>query len=145
MGNLMLRSCFKLKELFNYSTQIIEPQDIHPNIISPRISINRYKVKSDAARGYLSHPELFSGRIADEYEDFVQKQWSRFLPDIWENDSAPALKMIAEMGKINAKNYEKQFLTPAQNANAVQCISFILDWANTHISQDSRQRQAYKL
>ena len=141
IGPSICYRCFKLKELFNYSTLPTETQDIHPNIISPNIPIGRYRVKADATRGYLSHPELYSNKVAAENNDFVKKQWSRFLPDILENDSVSALKMIVEMGKINTKNYEEQFLTPAQNANAIQCVAFILDWVNTHISATQKAQE----
>ena len=47
---------------------------------------------------------------------------------IFQHDIVQAVEYLAKAGKITHRNYEKDFLIPAQQAGAAQCVDFLLKW-----------------
>ena len=107
-------------------------------IIGPEIPIADYSVESKpmALAGFFKHLELFTNdEVADGYRKYCYQRAGAALSIIFRLDCATALKdVFADKNKITVKNFEEKFLKPAQDANAIQCVAFLLDWKNQNIS-----------
>lgn len=106
-------------------------------ICAPMLSIEPIKANSlmlPAAMGFLNNHELFTDEeIIAEYKKYVSSQKKKLLPDIFKDDNLKAISCCAENGIITKKNFETDFLNPALEANATQCVAYLLNWKNENI------------
>ena len=94
-----------------------------------------------ATLGFLSNRDSFTDEaIIKEYEKYAVSQRKKLLPEIFKQDMVSAIVFYANAGKITVKNFEEEYLTPAQNTNATQCVSFLLDWLNQNITQEAKEK-----
>ena len=109
-------------------------------IIGIEIPIANYPVayKPMALVGFFRHPELYTNsEVVDGYRNYCSKKPAVALEVILHLDCAMELKeLFADKNKITVKNFEEKFLKPAQDANAAQCVAFLLDWKNQNISSE---------
>ena len=118
------------------------------SIYAPKMAIERFGspvTKRAAAFGYLQNPDLFTDfEIAERYKKHAIGQRKKFLPDIFKNDMVASLAFYAEEKKITAANFETEYLNPATEANAIECVAFLLDWQNKNISLKDVEKQFEK-
>lgn len=104
-------------------------------IVAPYISLNRISEKREfaAVMGYLTNVDLFCDeQITESYQECFLKKKKRFLDEIFINDIAQGIKILAENKKITKANIEKEFLDPAIAMGATQCIAVLLEWKNVN-------------
>ena len=107
-------------------------------ILGTEVPIVDYAAESRpmALVGFLKHQELFTNaEIADGYRDYCCKKSAVALEAAFRSDCAKVLKdVFADKNMITVENFEEKFLKPAQDANAVQCVAYLLDWKNQNVS-----------
>ena len=141
------------KSAFNFDTNLscilIPPVDNiddilkgFPNIceiICPEKSYSSFssEYKAPAIIGYLKNMQLYSDeKIVDEYKKQLAKLSPRVFELIFKNDLYEVLSVLADNKKITATNYDKKFLSPAQEAKAENCVAFLKDWQSKNVSSE---------
>ena len=112
-------------------------------IISPEISFSAYtepEFKLSAALGFVQSSEQYDPLNAEDYAKYAVSQRKKLLPTIFEQDLVAALMFFADKKKITASNFEQEYLTPATQANAVNCIAFLMDWKDKNISSKAKNQ-----
>jgi hypothetical protein len=105
------------------------------DLVCPGVSMNLVapKRKLAAIQGYICHTDKYTdSEVRQSYNAYLFKQKKNLLPLIWKFDAAHILKILADNGKLTAKTLEAEYLEPASKANAIQCVSFLLDWKNAN-------------
>lgn len=113
------------------------------DLVCPGVSMNLVapKRKLAAIQGYICHTEKYTdAEVRQSYDSYLFKQKKNLLPLIWKFDAAHILKILADNGKLTAKTLEAEYLEPASKANAIQCVSFLLDWKNANAGADKPRR-----
>ena len=72
----------------------------------------------------------FKSRLAAEY---VSGQKKYYLPIIFREDRVESLTAYAAAKKITKSNVDKDYLDPAIESRATQCIAWLLEWKQTNI------------
>lgn len=106
-------------------------------IICPEKSYSSFssEYKAPAIIGYLKNMQLYSDeKIVDEYKKQLAKLSPRVFELIFKNDLYEVLPVLADNKKITATNYDKKFLSPAQEAKAEKCVVFLKDWQSKNVS-----------
>ncbi len=107
------------------------------SILSPTITIESWASSEQeraAVLGYLQNRELFlDADIAASYKKYAIGQRKKILPVIFKNDATSALAFYAEEKKITSKNFEEEYLHPAQAADAKECVAFLLDFRDNNM------------
>lgn len=94
--------------------------------------------KAMAVKGFLSETERFKNPdIVRDYHQYMTSQRKKLLPFFFAEDNVTAITFYAQNKKITAKNIEEDYLTPAQENKATECLAFLLDWKNTNISREA--------
>ena len=102
------------------------------------------KRKLAAIQGYICHTEKYTdSEVRKSYDSYLFKQKKNLLPLIWQFDAVHILKILADNGKLTAKTLDAEYLEPASKANAIQCVSFLLDWKNAN-TDAAKPRRAPK-
>lgn len=106
-----------------------------PVMICPQMPLQGvYKcaLKNSLTLGFFINQELFAAEIAEEYKKYAFRSRIYLLPDIFHRDLVQALAFYDQNKKIKPKDFEKEWLEPAQNAGSTKCISWLLDWRSRH-------------
>lgn len=116
--------------------------------VAPQVSFETLKMSKMelvATIGYMLNQEQFVDQgLIHEYEKCISSQKKKILPLIFKDDVVECLTTYARLGKITVKNFDIDFLTPAQEANAAKCVSYLLDWKNKNLSQSKIDKQLEK-
>ena len=114
------------------------------SILAPNMPISNYATpenKLEALMGYWNNIDLFTDRkVADTYKRYAMLRRKQILPEIFEHDLVERLIFYAENKKITAVNYEEEYLNPAMEQNATDCITFLIDWQGRNISPQETER-----
>lgn len=117
-------------------------------LVAPKMSFEVLKkqgVAVAASMGYLTNIEMFYNHPEEEYyQKYISSQKKRILPKIFKEDLVECLTIFSQNGIITKKNFEEEFFTPAQSANAMKCVAFLMDWKNKNISQEDLDKQFEK-
>ena len=116
------------------------------NLVCPGVSMDLIapKRKLAAIQGYICHTEKYTDtEVRQSYDSYLFKQKKNLLPLIWKFDAAHILKILVDNGKLTVKTLEAEYLEPASQANAIQCVSFLLDWKNAN-TDAAKPRRAPK-
>ena len=108
-------------------------------IVCPEKSYSSFssEYKAPAIIGYLKNMQLYSDeKIVDEYKKQLAKLSPRVFELIFKNDLYEVLPVLADNKKITATNYDKKFLSPAQEAKAEKCVAFLKDWQSKNVSSE---------
>ncbi len=73
----------------------------------------------------LRFPEYTDRDITAEYISYIASQRKKILPLIYEQDNVEVIRLLAEAKKITAKNVVKDYLQPALQSKAENCIAFL--------------------
>lgn len=104
-----------------------------PAYIMPEIDLSKVKntrIKQSLVLGYLKNTDIYSNH--GDFRKLVCSQKNALLPLFIKNDNVAAIKILAEEKKITAKNYEEEYLNPANEAGAIQIKAFLLSWNNNN-------------
>lgn len=113
-------------------------------IVAPGIRLEELepRFKPAAALGYLTNAHLYQDpEILSAYHRYIVSKKKQLLPYLLENDLVQGLSVLTELVKIDVDNFERDFLTPAMEANASQCVACLLEWKDNHISQEDMDRK----
>ena len=117
-------------------------------ITAPTVSFQIWKnhnLDIPAAMGYLTKPELYQNPdIVAEYKRYISRKVQKLCPRLFKDDMVQGLAILASLGRITAKNLEAHFLRPAQEANATECVAYLLEWKNRNIDQKQQRKQLEK-
>ncbi|MBQ9081879.1 MAG: leucine-rich repeat domain-containing protein [Clostridia bacterium] len=95
-----------------------------------------------ALRGFFEEPDRYTDEsIRAEYVRYAIGQRKKILPGIFAEDRVAVLRLYAEQGKITAANFEADYLNPATEAHAAECIAFLMDWNGKYLSPVNRQKK----
>jgi hypothetical protein len=88
---------------------------------------------------FLENPEIYKSPLKIKmYQDQMNgKQGKKLLQSIFAEDSVRCLATYCAIGKIPQEEVEKEFLQPALEAGAIQCVAFLLDWKNKQTSVET--------
>ena len=89
-----------------------------------------------ATIGFLHATERYTLEQMAAYGRYAASQKQKIVPVLLKTDDVQGITAYGELEKITADNFEDGFLQPALKANATQCIAYLLDWRNKHISAD---------
>ena len=113
-------------------------------IVAPSVKIdgiyetsNKHNNKRFAAAvGYIKYTERYSEQeIRDSYNSYLFKRKKDLLPVVWKNDSVQILSILAQNGKITKKTIDNEYIQPAMKAEAMGCVSFLMDWKHKHLKE----------
>lgn len=113
-------------------------------IYAPRLSLTGMVIprqKQAATIGYLCNQDAYDPALAEEYQAYAARQKKQIVPLLLADDRVAGIAAYAQMGKITKENVEKEFLQPAIEAGATNCIAFLMDWTAKNISPEDLQRQ----
>lgn len=106
------------------------------DIVSFGIPIESFSspdLKRLAFIGYAKEAARFEAfPLVDKWNRaYIGTYKKQYLPYIFENDIVEGIKVIAETGKIDPKEFEEVYLRPAQEAHAIQCAAFLIAWSGS--------------
>ena len=104
----------------------------------PMDMLRDLELEIPALVGFLCTPEAFGdcGFLA-QYKMCARAQRAQLAEILIQNDWAEGLETCAKLRLITRANFETLFLQPALNAQAKQCIAFLLEWKKCRRWQDS--------
>ena len=98
-------------------------------LFAPNLPFDIWKkhgLATAAAKTFLSEYARYTNvPVAEEYITYIASQRRTLLPEILNSDNVDILKMLVIAGKITKKNYTENYLEPAINCNAKQCIAYL--------------------
>ncbi len=100
-------------------------------VVAPAVTMADGKnihVKHSYGWGFLLHSKIYVPSVVEAYSQYVGSQKKYYLPEIFKKDLVEALATYAQLGKITKTNFEKDYLAPATDCGAVQCIAYLLEW-----------------
>ena len=110
----------------------------HGQIVAPSLPLYVFQTSQEkraAALGYLSNPDLYEQNSdLEEYQKYAIAQRKTLLRIVFAQDLAPGLGVYASKGKLTIDNFEAEYLKPAQKANAVSCIAWLLEWKQKNVT-----------
>ncbi|MBQ9082060.1 MAG: leucine-rich repeat protein, partial [Clostridia bacterium] len=74
------------------------------------------------------------------YCKYAMGQRKRLLAMAFQADWVAVPMFYATQGKITVANFEPEYLNPALEAGASECIAFLMDWKARHISEEEAAR-----
>jgi hypothetical protein len=98
----------------------------------PLHGVYRPVLKNRLTLGFFGNQELYAPQIAEEYRKYACRDRLYLLPDVFRLDLVQALDFYDRNKKIKPKDFEKEWLEPAEKAGAVQCKAWLLDWRGRH-------------
>ena len=107
------------------------------DLVCPGVSIDHIapKRKLAAIQGYICHTEKYvDSEVNQSYNAYLFKQKKNLLPLIWKFDAVHILQILADNGKLAVKTLDAEYLEPATQAKAINCVSFLLDWKNANVT-----------
>ena len=132
------KRCAKLKFVFlptsvaTIDQEAFQECDNLQFIFAPGVPFGDFtetKFKILAAIGYMQNCGAYKDTDNKAlYEKYISSQKKRMLVVIFQHDIVQAVEYLEKAGKITNRNYEKDFLIPAQQAGATQCVDFLLKW-----------------
>lgn len=115
-------------------------------VVAPNMNLDEVssEYKKLLVGGFVDSPELFSDETEAKYKKYIISQKSS-LAALWiKQDYVAGIKYLAENGAITIKNYDSLYFSPAVEAKAQQCVSYLLDWKNKNISFEDEMRHIEK-
>jgi hypothetical protein len=88
------------------------------------------ELKKLALIGYAMEYQAFQTfpEIVRQNNAYIGTYQKRYLPFVFETDFAECIRILAETGKIDPKEFDEVYLAPAQAAGAVQCTAALIAW-----------------
>ncbi len=108
-------------------------------MIFPRVEFRSSKIadmitKYNLLLGCLAHPEYYENSdLGQDYIDYVIHNKGKMLELVYQLDRPDLLKFYAQKKCITKRNFEKIFLSRAQDATAEKCVAFLTEWKNKNL------------
>jgi hypothetical protein len=113
-------------------------------LVLPRISFAVFtdmKSRRAAIQGFLRNTDAYTdAAVRAEYIRYAISQRKKLLPEIFAENLVSALTIYAEQKKITAANFDAEYMFPATEANATECIEFLEHWKNNHPPKTSAKK-----
>ncbi len=109
-------------------------------IVANPAQLPNAKWKQMAMYTFFREPEKFSAEQAEGCKKYLLPQRKRLLPEIFANDYVHVIRLFADAGKITKSNVRAEYLDPAIEAKATQCVAFLMDWENKNVSSDDKEK-----
>jgi hypothetical protein len=94
-----------------------------------------------AVRGYIRDIDRFTNaEVNQTYNEYLFKQKKNLLPLVFRWDAVQILEIFAQNGKLKEKDLEEAYLNPAMEANALNCVAFLIDWKNKNGSATPKRK-----
>lgn len=117
VGNNAFNYCASLRDFYAPGVEV-------PNLVSADLKVL-------AMKGFLAEPERYKKpEVVASYHKQLFTQKKKWLPFIFREDNVKILTLFAEAKKITLSNFEEEFMNLASEANASQCVAYLLDWRN---------------
>ncbi|MBQ3071914.1 MAG: leucine-rich repeat protein, partial [Oscillospiraceae bacterium] len=108
----------------------------------PLSAIPFKELKISAVNTFLAYPDRYTNsEVVESYRKYIFAQKKRLLPGMFSKDAVSGIAIYADAGKITPANVDEDFLIPAQNAGAHQCVAFLLDWKEKNVPKDYAERR----
>ena len=121
-----LRNLPELSLMFCESLQYL----VAPGI--PFAELKERRLVVPATVGYLCNSEKYADQ-ATVYQQYANRQKKRLVPILLGDDLVAGIATYAANGQITKANFDSVFLQPAIEANATECIAFLLEWKNQNL------------
>ncbi|MBQ9083539.1 MAG: leucine-rich repeat domain-containing protein [Clostridia bacterium] len=111
--------------------------DALPALLAPALPFSFFTTddgRETAIRGFLRAPEQYDAN--DTFADYCSYAIHRrkdVLQDIFQRDMASALAFYAGQGNITAANFEAEYMMPAKEYLADECVAFLKAWQDKHM------------
>ena len=110
-------------------------------LVMPGVTPERFMSKTAryaAAVGFLTGSEAYEEPlVAESYRAFIRRNKKAILPLLFKLDSAPGLSVLLSLGKGKPKDFDKDYVQPAQNAGASSCMAYLMDWSNRQLQPEA--------
>ena len=110
-------------------------------LVMPGVTPERFLRKPAqyaAAAGFLLHRARYTEQaVADSYRSYVSRNRRAILPILLGLDAAGGLAELLALSKTKPKDFEKDYIQPAQRVGADSCLAFLMDWSNRNLPQES--------
>ena len=91
-----------------------------------------------ASVGFLTHRKLYEEpAVAESYRNFIVRNKNFILPILFRLDAADGLAELMALSKSKPKNFDKDYMQPAQQIGASSCLAYLMDWSNRNLPQES--------
>ena len=114
-------------------------------IFAPNLSFGCFDTTSSKRAavifGYLENMREYKNeQIVEEYQKYIVSQRKKLISIILKKDIVEIIALFAAKKKITIANFEEEFLNPAIEAKAKDCVAFLLDWKVKNISVDAIEK-----
>lgn len=93
-----------------------------------------------AVRGYIRDIDRFTNaEVNQTYNEYLFKQKKNLLPLVFRLDAVHILEILAQNEKLKVKELEEAYLNPAMEANALNCVAFLMDWKNKNGGAETKR------
>lgn len=148
IGKLAFWGCNNIKKITILGKITDWDKSVFPECMAEIVAPNTWlylfpspESKAMAVKGFLSATDCFTNpTLINDYHYYMISQRKKLLPLFFAEDNIAAISFYAENKKITVKNVVEEYLTPAQENNATECLAFLLDWKNTNISEKAVER-----
>ncbi len=117
-------------------------------LLAPRLpwaALNDAELRQAALRGFLTDPDAYKANPDFEnYCKYAVRQRKKLLPDMLAHDAVTPLAFWLAHTKTTPEAFEREYLTPAVEAHAVNCTAFLLEWKQQHFSAVDVERQLHR-
>lgn len=98
---------------------------------TPLSQIEGTEMKQLAFKAFMKDSSRYvNPNVAASYRNYLIAQKKRILPEILKDDRVDLLRIFAEEKKITADHIDEEYLEPASEAHAAQCIAYLLELKN---------------
>ena len=148
-GNDVFYWCYKLKKLICHSplpknacNSLVHNQQLQI-LCAPGTPIDYFRVNKQLAPAivgcFMFENEYKDGAEKKEYERLAKDNLRFVLPLIFTYDLVKLLDVCIKDKKISVRDWETDYFSPAQECGARQCVAYLMDWKNTHISKRQQE------
>lgn len=114
---------------------------------APGISFEEIKERKlliPATIGFLHNVEQYTPEQIAQYGRYAASQKQKIVPILLKKDDIQGITTYGNLKKIMPESFDEIFMQPALKANATQCIAYLLDWKNNHITAAMQEKRLMK-
>ena len=150
IGMVSFRSCWNLSEI--HMPGVVELGDDAfydcrnlEIIYAPCLEFensNIQKKKEMALKAFIYHrKDYLDDTVIAGYRKYLFNRKKYVLPTVFTDDLADVLRDYDYGKKITKNNIDREFLNQAMDANATNCIAFLLDWKAKNVQGDTEKKK----
>lgn len=154
IGHHAFNTCGKLALCFWGNADVGEKAfDGVMSVVAPNLPFSSFDT-TDAKHaamvfGYFKNMrEYKNAEVLEGYHKYLIRQKKKILPEVLKEDIVELIAVYADNKKITGENFEEDFLNPAIEADAKNCVAFLLNWkeknSRTNVIEKSIERELVK-